>query len=393
MGLLRLLLALGVTVRHLNPTLGDHLMVAGFIRVELFFIISDFYMAMVLKEKYTGPGSVRLFLGNRLLRVLPTYYLLLLLPVLVTLVGRLLTGHWLLFTVNNWIEYGRRMEPALRILLALSNFTLIGQEFTWAGSIDTTTGAWIWGESYSVPGSFPGFLFLGNPPSWNLGIELLFYCLAPWLMKLRTLPLIAVGSVSAGFHYLVPLLFHDLAEFLRDHFILGVLWYFLAGALAYRVFAACRSQGHLPVLVTRGPLVFAVLLCLLFAHPFMPDSFRDLLVAGAVAFSLPFVFALTASMKGDRILGELSYPVYLVHWNMVPIWVVLVRDGWLPNFGHGWLETVVFALIVLMASAVIVQVVELPLKRYRERRRLEVSGTHSLSLLRSPATLPNHPPQ
>ena len=39
--------------------------------VELFFLVSGFYMAMVLNERYVGRGSYWLFASNRVLRLYP----------------------------------------------------------------------------------------------------------------------------------------------------------------------------------------------------------------------------------------------------------------------------------------------------------------------------------
>jgi peptidoglycan/LPS O-acetylase OafA/YrhL len=83
MGILRLILAISVVVMHCDPDLSKWVLVGGQFAVKLFFIVSGFYMAMVLTEKYHGPGSVRLFYGNRLLRLLPTYYLVIAIALLV----------------------------------------------------------------------------------------------------------------------------------------------------------------------------------------------------------------------------------------------------------------------------------------------------------------------
>jgi len=48
------------------------------IAVQSFYVISGFYMALVLNEKY-GPGSYWLFVSNRLLRLWPAYFVVLVL--------------------------------------------------------------------------------------------------------------------------------------------------------------------------------------------------------------------------------------------------------------------------------------------------------------------------
>ena len=73
MGILRLFLALCVAFGHFGMPLGFP---TSDIAVQSFFVISGFYMALVLNEKY-GPGSYWLFISNRLLRLWPTYLVIL----------------------------------------------------------------------------------------------------------------------------------------------------------------------------------------------------------------------------------------------------------------------------------------------------------------------------
>jgi hypothetical protein len=65
MGTLRLLLALWVVAVHGEAVYGYKIEQA-WVAVQCFFIISGFYMSLILNEKYTGPGSTRLFLSQRL---------------------------------------------------------------------------------------------------------------------------------------------------------------------------------------------------------------------------------------------------------------------------------------------------------------------------------------
>ena len=52
--------------------------------VQVFFIISGFYISLILNEKYIdGNGGYFLYLSNRFLRIFPLYWLLMLLYILV----------------------------------------------------------------------------------------------------------------------------------------------------------------------------------------------------------------------------------------------------------------------------------------------------------------------
>ena len=77
MGLLRLLLALSVVLYHAG-LIGGYNIANQIIAVNAFFVISGFYMSLVLSTKYNFPNSYSLFVSNRLLRIYPIYWLVLL---------------------------------------------------------------------------------------------------------------------------------------------------------------------------------------------------------------------------------------------------------------------------------------------------------------------------
>src|SRR6267154_1532992 len=81
MGLLRLIFALFVLIYHCGQF--DSI---GFMQgpeaVQSFYIISGFYMGLILNEKYVTANSYKLFISNRFLRIFPTYWIVLVLIVL-----------------------------------------------------------------------------------------------------------------------------------------------------------------------------------------------------------------------------------------------------------------------------------------------------------------------
>src|SRR5262245_24984807 len=86
MGTIRLLLALSVVLNHSEPLpLTGNELVGGKVAVQCFFIISGFYMAMILNNGYTHLPN---FYFNRFIRIFPTYWLVLAL----TLIGPHLIG-------------------------------------------------------------------------------------------------------------------------------------------------------------------------------------------------------------------------------------------------------------------------------------------------------------
>ena len=115
MGIIRLLLALSVV--------GGHLIIPHFwsgtggkIAVEAFFMISGFYMCLVLDKTYRH--GVRHFYFNRALRLFPIYWVV--------------AGASLCFSLATHppcIEQFQSLPTFTKTLLAVTNFTLFGQDW------------------------------------------------------------------------------------------------------------------------------------------------------------------------------------------------------------------------------------------------------------------------
>src|ERR1700749_5034265 len=73
MGLMRLVLALSVLRGHTGTLLLGLGLLPDDLAVESFYMISGFYMAMVLNEKYTRQSDLIIFWQQRFWRLYPTY--------------------------------------------------------------------------------------------------------------------------------------------------------------------------------------------------------------------------------------------------------------------------------------------------------------------------------
>ncbi len=82
MGLLRLFLALSVVITHTAPLFGLQMM-PGDVAVKLFFIVSGFYMSLVMAGKYEGKNRALFFYSNRALRLYPAFFIAILLTAIV----------------------------------------------------------------------------------------------------------------------------------------------------------------------------------------------------------------------------------------------------------------------------------------------------------------------
>lgn len=83
----------------------------------------------------------------------------------------------------------------------------------------------------------------------------------------------------------------------------------------------------------------------------------------AVIAAVPFIFHRSQTLKADRLIGELSYPLYMFHWGAVE----------LSKFFLGVLSVWWTQCAALPMSVVTVVWIESPLGRRRTARRSSIS--------------------
>ena len=101
----------------------------------------------------------------------------------------------------------------------------------------------------------------------------------------------------------------------RYRFFPAELGVFCAGGLAYHFYRAVEVNA---VVRRIGVCCLAALVAAILVYPHLPAAARYVPATAVMLASLPFVFALTRGNATDRWLGELSYPVYLIHYPLLP---------------------------------------------------------------------------
>ncbi len=359
MGLLRLLLAVSVVLFHTNAS--GFQLVGGGVAVESFFIISGFYMSLVLDKKYTGVNDrYTLFLGNRLLKLFPAYWTVLLLTIMVLLLFWLLTGHPMLVFYH--IVHFKMQLPGI-LFLGFTNIAILGQDLLSFLGLDKATG-----ELFFTTNFMKTYPFLFNfqfiPQGWSLGIELLFYIVAPFLLR-KKLPVIL-------FLMLLVLL---LRVFLTEGLHLGYdpwifrffpsqLVLFLLGNLSYRLYRFFNEKKFFTDSMVGFGIVVMILATLLYAYlPGVP--YKRYGYYGLIFLLLPLLINASKVFRYDMLLGELSYPVYLVHM------LVLNIMGTLNNRFHflaALPKTLLTVVLSILVSLLINRFVIRPMETYRQSR-------------------------
>jgi peptidoglycan/LPS O-acetylase OafA/YrhL len=343
MGLLRLILAAAVVFAH-TPL--HTALTGGRLAVEAFFMISGFYVALVLERNYRRPSD---FYVNRYLRLAPIY----------VAVAAASLASWLLMGIKPFPESAApfsELSPSAVGFLVATNATLFFQDMTMFMCDGSHGLHWVSDFRACDPPLYGALLI---PQAWSLGVEIAFYALAPWLLRLRGSWLVAicVASVAVKAGLFVAGFRHDPWDY---RFFPSELCLFLAGSLAYRWRGrfAWLGEARRPRLKVIGVIAFALAFSRL---PF--GGGLHWLFLGGLFFSLPALLRFSSDHAWDRRIGEVSYPLYLSH--------VLVI-GWLHHASSGlgeWSFSLLALVTAFVLSYALYRLVDIPMERLRAARR------------------------
>lgn len=330
MGLLRLLLALAVVGDHVLPPFLWLRLTTGAMAVEVFFVVSGFYMQMVLSQRYASPG---VFYLSRAFRIFPTYWLVAILA-------------FALWPANGFHDIANQgWQPT--ILLFASNALIFLQDTSLFLGVDHGELFLTANFRFTAPQLFS---YLVVRPSWTLALELYFYLLAPFLVRLRSSHLAAVALILTGARLAAygAGLDHDPWGYRFFPFELPL---FVLGMLSFRLF---NQIEMLPFSKSRLRALVAIAGLIVLGQVFVlnvPEQY-GFVAASMAAAVVPIAFAAFKDANIDRFVGDLSYPFYLVHFPIIQF----LSDN--------------YAVVVaasLLVSCLIVVGVERPLERLRHR--------------------------
>jgi peptidoglycan/LPS O-acetylase OafA/YrhL len=382
MGILRIYLAVCVIAAHSESVLpwASH---NGRVAVQIFFIISGFYMQLILSGgKYKSNLD---FYRSRFTRISIPYLVSLAIVIPVSVITGLLFGQWLTlsatieyFFVHESAESGAVFATLTNCLLFLQDWVMFLQQNGEGGLIFTSN---FWNSHPQL------WHFLWIPQAWSVGLELTFYISAPFIV--RKLSFKSLATV-AGMSLLVRLIsYHQLGAahdpwtyrffpFELAHFCYGILgcrlmqyWqpFFTRITIRNAQFETIMGLWYYPI-ITAATLGGLWIHCRLSA---LGEYHAGVLFRGGgelfylASLSIwillvPILFSCTRDNRFDRAVGELSYPVYLLHYT-----IVLCVSGFIAKIGWHGSSLGEISTVFTILVAVVLQV--LVLDRFEARRQ------------------------
>ncbi len=350
MGCIRLLLAIAVVLGHLkivNPEITNvyAFAVHPYYPVRVFFVISGFYMALILEEKYLKAAhGIWIFYLNRYFRLAPSYWIIGIATILLTVpyphrypLGVLLQTP---LAFNHTIS-----EYAVLSLVIFTNVFMFLQDLPSFFSLFGTNAA----------------KWLLMPQGWSIGMELTFYILCPYLVKQKLRFLL--GLIVFCYLLEITLLKHGFTWHAWQKRFFGYeLLFFILGLLAYRFYKYYAIQDWKMSRLIGAFMAASLTVLIMYIGKFTPmfnsvQINRGLYLGIIAAISLPFIFSLSKKTRWDRFIGELSYPVYLSHFTIGYFFsehIYLVHGFFLP------IVTIIFCIPLVF-------LVEIPGEKIRHK--------------------------
>ncbi len=269
LGLLRFILAFSIMTGHIEHAAGFHKWLwtcGGFSTVCGFFIISGFSIAASLQKNRGG------YFKRRCLRIYP----LVLADIAITLLVVLATGSGP--AIDGYSKELPQVTETLSTCFLMNGLLVVTPS-----------------------------IFL---PLWSLDCEIVYYLIAPFLAR-TSQGLAAVSGLVSLLVYVVPLMHGHLVDFsygTHGTAVISLWWLWLLGFAAYHntgkkwLIVLCVLSGCLvaPRATHEGPLALPLFI----------------IVAVCVG-ALPHIALPARIVRFANYLGELSYPLYLMHLPVV----------------------------------------------------------------------------
>ncbi|MFK8037020.1 MAG: acyltransferase family protein [Crocinitomicaceae bacterium] len=356
MGILRTLLALSVVLAHSSSLFGIEL-VGGQLAVQSFYMISGFYMTMVLNEKYVAANSsYKLFITNRILRLLPVYWVVLVLAVLLSLIIFFDDNSSILTPFHMFQEFGNVMSIPSIIFIIIANLITLFQDWIVFLGLNLSTGGLFFTSSFLDTNPLL-YKFLFIPQAWTIGVEITFYLIAPFIVrrKLKLIIVLIISSVLLRILLMQNGFNHDPWTY---RFFPTELVFFLLGTIAFHLYKKVSKQK-----ISKNILIG--IYCFVFLSTFIYSriDMEYKMICYLVIFlcSMPFVFLLSKNWKIDRYIGELSYPIYISHM-LVSTFITYFK---VPLYGG---KTFILVLITIILSVILNELVAKKVEVIRQKR-------------------------
>lgn len=355
MGYLRTIFAISVVFAHSWP--GGKMFVGGN-AVQLFYIISGFLISWVLLDSKSYPKLSDFYI-NRYLRLYPIYFV-------VSVLTLILDHNQQLFNTY------KQAPIAANVLLVFSNLFLFGQD--WVMFLGVENNQLVFTPDF-YKSEIVLYRGLISPQSWTLGVELSFYLLAPFVLSHKK-AIYSLLAVSIGIR--IFLFFIGIGD--KDpwsyRFFPTELGFFLAGALAHQWLYPLLQKQHFilnEAVYSKAATYFLILFSIFYGFIPIDEIYKKTFMLATFILFIPLTFVFQNHHGLDKWIGNLSYPIYIVHLLVLHITGHIFRNKLGINNEYTLsIACVIFSiLLAILLDITIGQPIEKIRKRLKKVSRMQ----------------------
>ena len=342
MGTLRFILSLVVIISHTS----SEILIGSVNAVRLFFIISGFLISYVINNNpaYLNKST---FWISRAIRIYPVYWFVLFLSLFFPAYG---AETYKIFTNGSIL---------LSSFLSFTNVFIVGQEFLLFkgfNSLLLINSPEI--KSFDIP-MYRG-LFI--PQAWSLSLELIFYILAPFIIrnKIFTLLILLSGFILRYIFYANG---YDQDPWNYRFFPFEISLFLLGAFMQQNFNIELINKNCITKIISNIIIIIFIMFFIYYDHINMKENYKGLLLAIFCALSIPKIFYFERFFKLDGVLGELSYPMYISHVLIISLTTFMISYmSWISKINRTFL---IILLTIIFSKAIVLFVVE-PIEKYRK---------------------------
>ncbi|MCF8321914.1 MAG: acyltransferase [Flavobacterium sp.] len=201
------------------------------------------------------------------------------------------------------------------------------------------------------------FKFLFVPQAWTIGVEILFYLIAPFLVRRKLKFIIYLLILSVTLRILL-----SNYGFNKDpwtfRFFPTELAFFLMGIIAYHIY---RKQIQMKIKILYLKMILGFVLVITCLYGYVQFHFKSYIYLVIFGTALSFVFRLTKNGKIDKYIGELSFPIYISH---IFVFTIITHFN-KPIFGSFGLSLLLWTILF---SIILNEFVAKKIEKIRQKR-------------------------
>jgi len=263
----------------------------GWVGVDLFFVLSGFLIGRIILRNISSPNLIKTFFIRRALKIIPNYYLLLLVFLLINALA---------YFKGNYFLTGLYNIPAWSYFTMLHNFFMAKTQSLGNDSLSIT---------------------------WSIAIEEQFYLVIPFILIWQKrhinkilIALVGIGIISrACFDHWIPR--YVLLNCRMDSLAIGIMVSRIELNEAYKAFVIRQrkvTQYILAALLAVIAIVFYLYGDLgIWKHTIFALVFALVMIMVLFQDVKPLKFVLSNSILAK--IGEVSYSLYLFHYMILGV--------------------------------------------------------------------------